>query len=359
MFKYNHRGTTIGGVTKKQLSSLPFPIPPLPEQHRIVARIEELFSHLDAGVEALHKAKAQLKRYRQAVLKAAVEGKLTEEWRKSHPDVEPAKELLKRIELKRLNNKRRLKSIQNYDFSTSSQLPDTWIRVTIDQVSDLITDGDHNPPKRAANGIPHLTAKNIRNWRISEDGCTYITEDDFESVRTRYNPSVNDVIVTCVGTIGRTAIVPKDYMFSADRNLAAVRLVPNGMEPRFLQYNLNTSESQSAILNASGSTAQPHFYLGAIRAFQVALAPIEEQQEIITYIERVFSIIYELEVQFNVNIIRSDHLRQSILKHAFEGKLVSQDPDDEPAPMLLERIKAERASNPAKGVVGSSIITPS
>ena len=77
------------------IRAIPFPLPPLPEQHRIVARIEELFSRLDAGVEALQKAKAQLRRYRQAVLKAAVEGRLTEEWRKAHPEVEPAEKLLK------------------------------------------------------------------------------------------------------------------------------------------------------------------------------------------------------------------------------------------------------------------------
>jgi len=335
-------------VPSRYLQNALFPIPPIPEQHRIVAKIEELFSHLDAGVEALHKARVQLKRYRQAVLKAAVEGKLTEEWRKAHPEVEPAGSLLRKIEEKRHYNKRRSNSIQDYDLSDLPKLPDTWIWVNIDQVSDLITDGDHNPPKRTANGIPHLTTKNIKNWRISEDGCTYINETDFEFVRKRYNPLVNDVIITCVGSVGRTAIVPEGYIFSADRNLAAVRLVPNGMEPRFLQYNLNTPASQIAILSASGSTAQPHFYLGDIRAFPVALAPKEEQQEIISEIEHRFSIINELEVQFEVNMKRSDSLRQSILKRSFEGKLVLQNPNDEPASVFLERIKAERARKSSK-----------
>src|SRR6266566_32371 len=97
VFKYQNRGTTIAGVTKKQLSELPFALPPFPEQQRIVAAIEQQFSRLDAGVAALRHAQVKLKRYRAAVLKAAVEGKLTEAWRAEHPTTEPASLLLERI----------------------------------------------------------------------------------------------------------------------------------------------------------------------------------------------------------------------------------------------------------------------
>ncbi len=90
-------GVNINNLRRQHLECLPIPLAPLIEQHRIVARIEELFSRLDAGVAALQKAKAQLWRYRQAVLTTAVDGKLTEEWRKEHPEVEPAEKLLKRI----------------------------------------------------------------------------------------------------------------------------------------------------------------------------------------------------------------------------------------------------------------------
>ena len=108
-------GSTVPNVTMDILRSINIPIPPLDEQHRIVTRIEELFSRLDAGVEELKKAKDRLQRYRQSVLKAAVEGRLTAEWRKAHPDVESAESLLKRIADKHHNGKRKANDTLNCD----------------------------------------------------------------------------------------------------------------------------------------------------------------------------------------------------------------------------------------------------
>jgi type I restriction enzyme S subunit len=96
-FKYSGRGTTIDGVTKKQLLDVDLKLAPLPEQRRIVAAVEEQFSRLDAGMAALERVRTNLKRYRTATLKAAVEGRLTEAWREENPSVEPASELLERI----------------------------------------------------------------------------------------------------------------------------------------------------------------------------------------------------------------------------------------------------------------------
>ena len=208
-----------------------------------------------------------------------------------------------------------------------------------------MTDGDHNPPKRVTHGIPHLTAKHIKDWKLIEKGCTYISHIDFERVRKRYDPQGDDIVITCVGTIGRTAIVPNNYVFSADRNLALIRLIHVGLHPKYLIYFLETHSAQKLMQNASGSTAQPHFYLADIRKFPVAVPSIMEQDVIIQELERLLSVYNEINTKVETEIKRAQSLRQAILKRAFEGQLVPQDPNDEPASVLLERINAEKANS--------------
>jgi type I restriction enzyme S subunit len=347
--------TTVTILNKGKFSRLPFPLAPINEQHRIVEKIEELFTKLDAGVRSLEQARALLKSYRHSVLKAAVEGELSRQWREAHKDeLEPASELLERI----LQERREKFAGKKYneppalDISELPALPDEWTWATIEQLSRFVTDGDHNPPERVEHGIPHLTAKNVANWTLTEKNCTFVSEEDFARVRKRYEPAANDIIITCVGTVGRTAIVPENYVFSADRNLAVARLMPKGMNPTFLLFNLNTASAQRKMQSASGSTAQPHFYLRDIRAFAVALPPVAEQQAIIEEVERRLSVVDNVETTLEANLKHAEGLRKSILKQAFSGKLVPQDPDDEPASVLLERIRAERQAEKPKARKG-------
>jgi type I restriction enzyme S subunit len=375
-------------VTVKHLSSrtvedIPLPMPPLPEQHCIVAKIEELFSELDNGISNLKKVREQLKTYRQAVLKYAFEGKLTQEWRiqqrRAGNPPEPAEKLLEQIKLER--EKHYKKQVENWEKACEKakkegqkkparpkkpkkltpltekelaelpELPKGWGWFFISEVSIQVTDGDHNPPKRIKSGIPHLTAKNIQNNKISFDGCTYISDKDFQTVKKRYEPQESDLIVTCVGTVGRTAIVPKGIKFSADRNLAVIRFSDNGISSKFIEYFLNTSYSQYKIKTSSGSTAQPHFYLSDIRKFPVPLSCVEEQDIIIEEIESRLSVCDKLEQAIEDSLKKAEALRQSILKKAFSGELTKDWREKHPelisgensAEKLLEKIKADKA----------------
>jgi type I restriction enzyme, S subunit len=366
------RASAVPGLNREDAYKLIFPLPPLNEQKRIVTKIEALQTRSTAVKEELKAIKPLLNQFRQSVLAAAFRGDLTKDWRSQNPNLEPAEMLLERIKIERRRRweevelekmkvngkvpkddkwKNKYKEPEPIDTEGLPELPNGWCWVSIEQISELVTDGDHNPPKKAdrvPEGIPHLTAKNIINWTISEEGCTYITEEDFERIRKRYYPNVGDVVITCVGTLGRTAIVPDKYIFSADRNLAVVRLISNGISSECLLLSLNTTFSQKLINQASGSTAQPHFYLAEIRSFPVQLIPIKEQKEIVRCIESLFKLADNIEQQYQQAETNLETLNQSILAKAFRGELVPQDPNDEPASVLLERIRAERDRATAK-----------
>ena len=141
-----------------------------------------------------------------------------------------------------------------------SELPSGWPKrdgfAESRLAGPLVTDRDHNPPRRVREGVPHLTARNVKGGYLVLDGCTFISHEDFAKVSRRYAPLPGDVIVTCVGTLGQTAIVPEGQTFSADRNLAAIR--PNqAMLSSFLKAALDALGPQTVMQSASGSTAQP------------------------------------------------------------------------------------------------------
>src|SRR4029077_3091506 len=224
--------------------------------------------------------------------KAACEGRLVpteaELARKQNRSCESGEQLLQRILKERRekwNGKGKYKEPAAPNIADLPTLPEGWTWATVNQISSLVTDGDHNPPKRQETGLPHLTAKNIRNWKLDISNCSFISLTDAKRVLKRYDPLEGDLVVTCVGTVGRTAIVPRDFKFSPDRNLAAIRLV-NGDITTYLNVVLSSPKYQDLSKSASGSTAQPHLYLGDRRPLAVPLPPLVEQQSIVAEIER-------------------------------------------------------------------------
>jgi len=362
------RGGGMNNISLEDLRDLSVPVPPFPEQLRIAEALDELFSDLDAAVSALKRVRAKLKLYRASVLKAAVEGDLTAEWRERQPHIEPASELLQRILIERRRHwedeqlrkfeekgKEPPKNWQTkYDEPVAPKtdrlpsLPEGWCWATLEQVSILVTDGDHNPPKRISEGVPHLTARNVKNLKLSLEKCSFISPGNASRVFRRYHPERSDLIITCVGTVGRTAIVPEGFEFSPDRNLAAVRLCNTGPNVAYVQYFVEAPQTQAVLMSASGSTAQPHLYLGDLRRLVVALPSAGEQEVIVETVEHQLSIIDHLEADFEAKLRGAEALRQSILGHAFTGQLVPQDPNDEPASELLKRIAAEREARARK-----------
>jgi len=343
------RGVAITNINSvKDLKTIAFALPPLPEQHRIVAKIEELFTKLDAGVEALKKVKAQLKRYRQAVLKYAFEGKLTQEWREANKDkLEPASILLERMKEKRKKKGGgKFKEFPPLDTAALPELPERWVWARLGVCSDLITKGE-SPNWQGFSyvdeGVPFIRSENVLWGSINFTDIAKIPEEFHKKLR-RSQIQANDVLINLVGaSIGRCCLVPINIKEANINQAVALIRVKESLRPTYLMNLLLSPNMQRVIHGSKVETARPNISLEDLNQLVISLSPPEEQEKIVEEIESRLSMADELEKVFEQSLKKSDRLRQSILKTAFEGKLVPQDPTDEPAEKLLERIKMDKA----------------
>ena len=344
------------------------PLPPLPEQHRIVAKIQELFTKLNAGINELRKAQSQLKQYRQSVLKAAFEGKLTEAWRVEHQDkIEPASVLLERIlkerrekweaeQLEQMKAKGKIPKDDKWkakykepvapDTNDLPELPNGWKWVKLGQATYLITKGS-SPRWQGFNyvdkGILFLRSQNVGWGGLNLSNIAYLPEA-FNEKEKKSVLQRGDVLLNLVGaSIGRAAIT-SDELEGANMNqaVALIRLVRNGLDNKFLMTYLISPDAQSIIHEKKVDVARANLSLADVSEFAAPLPPFSEQQAIVSEVESRLSVAAEVEKTITVELKRAEQLRQSILKKAFSGELVPQDPNDEPASVLLERIKAEK-----------------
>ena len=337
MFKYRHRGTTIAGVTKKQLAELPFALPPIFEQHRIVAKIEELFTRLDAGTEALKKVKAQLKRYRQAVLKYAFEGKLTQEWREANSGkLEPASILLERIrEQREKEAKGEAKESPPIDTSELAVLPEGWEWVRFGELVEILdskripVNSDEREKrilgKSASELVPYYGATGQVGWiddYIFDEELVLLGEDGAPF----FDPAKNKAYTIK----GKTWVNNHAHVLRAINGITSNSFICNYLN--IFDYHGYVTGTTRAKLNQE-----------PMRKIPIPIPPLLEQQKIVEEAESRLSMADELQNLAEKSLKQSERLRQSILKQAFKGKLVPQDPTDEPAEKLLERIKEEKA----------------
>jgi type I restriction enzyme S subunit len=357
------------GLVKK----IRVPIAPLDEQRRIITKIEELFSDLDAGVAALERVRAKLKRYRASVLKAAIEGRLTEEWRARHPHTERATELLDRILKER---RRRWGESQRARFAEARReppkdwqakyqepagpdttalpgLPEGWCWATVDQLAE-IQGGIQKQPKRAPvnNAYPFLRVANVYRGRLDLSEVHQIELFDGELVKLRLQ--AGDMLVVegngSITEIGRSAIWTGEIANCVHQNhIIRVRLLL--CEPRFFDAYWNSPFGNRKVMEVAASTSGLYtLSVSKVSSLPVPLPPLDEQAEIVREVEARLSVVDQLAAQVEANLKRAARLRQGILKQAFDGRLVPQDPTDEPAEQLLQRISSkERQTVPTTG----------
>jgi type I restriction enzyme, S subunit len=366
VFSKAGKGVGIHHLSADRFSTLSMPLAPLNEQRRIVAKIEELFSDLDAGVAALKRIRANLKRYRAAVLKAAVEGKLTEEWRAKHPKTEPASKLLERILVER---RRRWEEGQLTKFAAADktppkgwrekyvepsgpdtsglpELPQGWAVASLEQLTDVnrpICYGILMPKENVADGVLYVKVKDMKGDRI-DLASLHRTRREIADDYSRASLKPGDLLLAIRGTYGRVATVPPELDGGNITQDTARLAISNEMNSEFVATALRSFDCQSFFKRVARGVAVKGVNIGDVKLCPIPIPPLEEQLEIVAEVAEKISQIEAAEVATHHSLKRAGRLRQSILKRAFEGKLVPQDPTDEPADKLLERIRQERTA---------------
>lgn len=348
------RSTAIPGLNRNDAYALNVPFPPHREQHRIVTKIEELFSDLDAGVAELEKAKAQLKRYRQAVLKAAVEGKLTAEWRAANKDkLEPASMLVERIRTERAKNGRgKEKALPPANKAELGELPEGWVYCRTADIAEVRL-GRQRSPSRA---IGPYMRRYLRAANVTWNGLDLsdVKEMDFNPTEfPNYQLRRGDILLSeasgSISEVGKPAIWNEQIQDCCFQN-TLIRVRSYSPLPSYLNLHFYYDARAERFRQIAKGVGIHHLGAENLSNWVIALPPLVEQQQIVAEVERRLSVADEIAKTVDASLKQAERLRQSILKRAFEGKLVPQDPGDEPAERLLERIRESKSviPNPAR-----------
>lgn len=351
-------GTTFEAIRGDDLRSHSINLPPLAEQHRIVAEIEKHFSRLDAATAALKRAQANLKRYRAGVLKAACEGKLvpTEAQlaRAEGRDYEPAGRLLERILAERRarwqsgeKRRRKYKEPAAPDTSNLPALPEGWVGASLSSIGQVRL-GRQRSPKRAVgpNMRPYLRAANV-TWNglnLSDVKEMDFNPSEFEVYRLLKGDILLAEASGSADEVGKPAIWNDEIGGCCFQN-TLIRVRTSSEIVPYVYYHLLSDARSGALGRAARGVGIHHLGAQRTEAWAIALPPLAEQRRIVAEVERRISVIEQTEAAVEASLARADRLRQSILKLAFSGRLVPQDPNDEPASVLLERIRAQRAAS--------------
>lgn len=361
-------GSTRKRISRNNLGSIEFPLPPVREQNRIASKVDSLFSELDNAVHHLKLCQKQLGIYRQALLKQAFEGKLTQEWRKEN-NPESSEKLLKSIKEKRqaryeqeLNDwktvvkkwevdgsigkrpskPKKLKFVDKVIESEVSLLPPVpkeWNYTKLGNVGKLDRGkSKHRPrndPRLFGGPYPFIQTAEVRNSKIKirEYEKTY-SEFGLEQSKLWKKGTL---CITIAANIAETAFLGFDACFPD----SVVGFIPeDGFSDKFAFYFFEFSKSK--IAEFAPATAQKNINLNILNNLNIPFCNLKEQIEIVNYIDSVFSVIENVEVAIETCLLKSESLRQSTLKKSFEGKLVDQDPKDEASSELLKRIKIDK-----------------
>ena len=314
------KGSTRARINLSVVRNLNISFPPLAEQKRIVEKLDEVLAQVDTIKARLDGIPALLKRFRQSVLASAVSGKLTEEWRGEE------KLILDEV----------------------SNLPQSWQVKAANEVCIKVQSGStpRNDPFNQGGTVPFLKVYNIVNQKIDFDyKPQFVTTDTHQDKLKRSIAYPGDVLMNIVGPpLGKVAILTDQYPeWNLNQAITLFRANKELLINKYLYFVLCEGALVRDVMpETKGSVGQINISLTQCRESKVPLPPLEEQKEIVRLVDQYFAFADTIEAQVKKAQARVDNLTQSILAKAFRGELVAQDPNDEPADKLLERIAQAR-----------------
>ncbi len=350
-----------GSLTRsrpKEVCNYPIPLPPLPEQQRIVTLIESLFEKLDRAKELAQNALDSFENRKSAILHKAFSGELTRKWREEN-SLTPVKSILKDIEEERYNLQKKHSINKSFSYKKSVQveiqgrtkgieklfeLPNTWDWVSLGQVTWSVSDGPHFSPNYVDKevGVPIISARNIKYKNIDFNDAKYVSNEDYQEFIKRGKPEMGDILLTKGGTTGISTTVDADEEFCIWVHVALLKIIKKYASPEYIRDVL-----ASTILYRQ-SQEQTHGVgnqdLGLTRMIYMALPlpPLAEQQEIVRILDHLLENEQKAKELCNV-IEKIDHIKKSILAKAFRGELGTNHPEEESALELLKEVLQEKA----------------
>lgn len=343
-------GSTHTTIYFPEVKAFHLALPPLPEQRRIVAKIDSLTGKSKRAREHLDHIPRLVEKYKQAVLAAAFRGNLTREWRFQNRDATitmPELERRRRLAWEKHKKQGRYVAADGIDWHPAIKLPDNWVWASVDQLSYATQYGSSAKTSEDSSGIPVLRMGNIQDGRLDLTSLKYLPSDHSEFPELLLE--TGDVLFNRTNSpelVGKTAVFDMpSHSASFASYLIRIRVV--GIRPQLLSYYINSlfgREWVASVVNQQ--VGQANVNGSKLKQLGVPVMPDAEQSRLQDIIEGAFAWIDRLATETTSARRLVDHLDQAILAKAFRGELVPQDPADEPASVLLERIRAERVATP-------------
>ena len=339
------KGAANVSLSMKDIAKVEIPLPSIEKQHELSELFVETQKKYKELLEESEKQKAYAKQLRQNILQEAIEGKLTEEWRKNNsvvkgnPDFD-AEALFEQIQKEKYHtdlfapngaHAKKAKSVSSEPIRVTRkekslppitedeipfEIPAGWKWVRLGEICEKITDGTHKTPKYTNSGVKFVSAKDIYNKELDFSHCKYISENEHRELYKRCNPEYNDLLISKSGSIGTVALNNVKYEFSLFESLALVKYNQKLMLPKFMQYAVQYICNNLTASDIKGVCVK-HLHLNVLSSQILSVPPLAEQKEIVSRVEKLLENVTELENQITEREEMTKQLMQSIMKDAF------------------------------------------